>query len=315
MQIARMLRRGTCHALNPFLSVFKLEMRWKEKPKALVTSGQSVERGGVGEVATLPTNGDGWNSAQPVPFGMVVPSVYGPVIVNRHDINQTNALIKTGKAFNHDQIEVLVNFMRNSPAESVCLDIGANFGLYALAFARVLRERGGVCHAFEAQRIIADMVGGTAVLNGVENLHIHHVAVGNENIQIPIPRYDYNKELNFGSVEFGNSRHEVLTQEPDVSSRPEMVRQVRIDDLGFQNVQFIKIDVEGMEDKVIDGAQETIARDRPLLCIEWLKSDKRALIERCKGFGYRVLDWEGDLLCIHPSRADQYPIKVELPLL
>jgi len=46
------------------------------------------------------------------------------------------------------------------------------------------------------------------------------------------------------------------------------VRTKRIDDMGFSNVRFIKIDVEGHEDAVIRGAQETIERDHPVLFVE-----------------------------------------------
>jgi FkbM family methyltransferase len=42
----------------------------------------------------------------------------------------------------------------------------------------------------------------------------------------------------------------------------------RLDGLGLKNVAFIKIDVEGFEEAVLDGAIETIARDRPILLIE-----------------------------------------------
>ena len=46
------------------------------------------------------------------------------------------------------------------------------------------------------------------------------------------------------------------------------VRTKRIDDMGFSDVRFIKIDVEGNEDAVIRGAQETIERDHPVLFVE-----------------------------------------------
>ncbi|WP_448207477.1 hypothetical protein [Azospirillum sp. sgz302134] len=36
-----------------------------------------------------------------VPYGIVVPAVCGPMIVNRYDINQTIALLKTGRVIHH----------------------------------------------------------------------------------------------------------------------------------------------------------------------------------------------------------------------
>lgn len=41
-----------------------------------------------------------------------------------------------------------------------------------------------------------------------------------------------------------------------------------IDNFGFENIDFIKIDVEGFEKKVLLGAAETIARCNPVIVIE-----------------------------------------------
>ncbi|MEM6849051.1 MAG: FkbM family methyltransferase [Pseudomonadota bacterium] len=42
----------------------------------------------------------------------------------------------------------------------------------------------------------------------------------------------------------------------------------RLDDFGFTEVAYMKIDVEGFETKVLAGAEATVARDRPLIVIE-----------------------------------------------
>jgi hypothetical protein len=46
------------------------------------------------------------------------------------------------------------------------------------------------------------------------------------------------------------------------------VKQVTIDSLGLGRCNMIKIDVEGMENKVITGAQNTIRQFRPVLFLE-----------------------------------------------
>jgi hypothetical protein len=63
-----------------------------------------------------------------------------------------------------------------------------------------------------------------------------------------------------------------------------------LDSFGFNDVRFIKADVEGSEREVLDGARETIARDRPMLLLELLSGTHEnpgaytAAI--CDDFGY-----------------------------
>jgi FkbM family methyltransferase len=63
-----------------------------------------------------------------------------------------------------------------------------------------------------------------------------------------------------------------------------------LDSFAFADVRFIKADVEGSEREVLDGARETIARDRPALLLELLSGTHEnpgayaAAI--CDDFGY-----------------------------
>ena len=65
----------------------------------------------------------------------------------------------------------------------------------------------------------------------------------------------------------------------------------------LNRVDLIKIDVEGMEGRVIDGALKTISRFKPLLYVENDRADKSvALIEQIMGLGlYALLAFAADL--------------------
>ena len=68
------------------------------------------------------------------------------------------------------------------------------------------------------------------------------------------------------------------------------VATARLDELGLEPVGFIKIDVEGHEPAVIDGAAGLIARDRPTLLVELEErhSDRsiEASIAQVEALGY-----------------------------
>jgi len=69
------------------------------------------------------------------------------------------------------------------------------------------------------------------------------------------------------------------------------VRVTRLDTFGFDNVGFIKIGLEGGEEQVIEGAQQTIDQNRPNLLAEMVgdhtQEDSAGRIRKIKQrFGY-----------------------------
>jgi len=75
----------------------------------------------------------------------------------------------------------------------------------------------------------------------------------------------------------------------DMVEEGEVVPLGKLDDFQLERVDFIKIDVEGFESKVLEGAAETIERCRPIMYIENDRADKSAeLIQRLFNMGYRL---------------------------
>jgi FkbM family methyltransferase len=232
-------------------------------------------------------------------YAVILQTLYGEMIVNRLDINQTNALLKTGAAIDADQVNFAANYARLTPEGSLFLDVGANFGTYTLALAGVLQSRAGFVHSFEAQRIVYNMLCGSIALNSLENVFAHNVCVGGESGFVEMPNFRYDQEMNFGSIEFGAVQKERLSQERGVSR--EKVTMVTIDQFGFESVAFLKMDIEGMEVQGLRGAIQTIERCRPCLLIEFIKSDVQQIVDLLEPLDYRIFQWHSDLLCIHAS--------------
>jgi hypothetical protein len=70
----------------------------------------------------------------------------------------------------------------------------------------------------------------------------------------------------------------------------------------------MKIDAEGMELQVLEGATETITRNRPVMYIEFVKSDRDALEAKITAWGYDIHVNGMNFLCVPQERNTQIVI-------
>jgi FkbM family methyltransferase len=201
-------------------------------------------------------------------------SDYGPIIINKHD-NTIGMCISEYGYWGTADIQLIESLIRtvSRPGDPICLlDVGSNIGTHALAFGKFPFPELTV-HAFEAQREIYYMLAGTIALNNLSNVYCHHTAVSNvSGVELKMPVVDYASKSNFGSYELEVAKHSD-TSDMYIEGKFEKIRTCRIDDLNLSNVRLIKIDVEGMEDKVVEGAAQTIIANRPIVFIETFKTD------------------------------------------
>ena len=155
------------------------------------------------------------------------------------------------------------------------VEVGANIGAHTVHLAKLVGENGGVV-AIEPQRVIFQMLCANLALNGIENTDAKCLAVGAAPGEIVVPRVDYRRGGNFGGISLGADDGDV-------------VEMITLDNLMLPACHMIKIDVEGMEKPVLDGARQTIARFRPYLYVEDDRLDKHAeLIATLFDLGYRL---------------------------
>ena len=162
------------------------------------------------------------------------------------------------------------------------LDVGANNGNFAVDFSHLVGDKGCV-HSFEPQRIIYYQLCSNVFLNGLDNVYCHNVAVGDSVglVYIDSPDYHNKGDVNFGDVRIAKSGNKI--------------EQRSLDSYTFEDVVFIKIDVQGYESVVFDGAEETIKKHRPYLFVEFedhlLKEQGTSEIElqaKIEALGYIV---------------------------
>ncbi len=158
------------------------------------------------------------------------------------------------KAYNGDgewELRELANYV---PKDRLAIDVGGNIGVYAYHLQRLARE----VVVFEPNPTYVDRLRRAGVGKRLEPVALSD-HVGTAELRIPLWRgQEYG---GMGSLEEGAVPGSTL-------SRTVPVQLKRLDEYGFTNVGFIKIDVEGHEEAVLRGGVETLAQSRPTLLIE-----------------------------------------------
>jgi FkbM family methyltransferase len=139
------------------------------------------------------------------------------------------------------------------------LDIGSNFGQMAILFSNAVGETGTV-HAFDADDFIFSILQKNIIANNKENIISHFGAVHNINdITLYFPIQDFNRFESYGSygIDFKNKK-----------GRP--VKTFTIDSLNLtEPISFMKVDVQGGDLYAMQGAVETIKRNKMPILFEY----------------------------------------------
>ncbi len=199
----------------------------------------------------------------------------GYFLVNRNDVYVGKAIEIYGE-YNARESEIFPFLI--GPGDYV-IEVGANIGSHTVGIAKRVGE-GGKVFAFEPQRVCFALLQAQIALNQLYNVHAFNEGIGARDAVMSIPAMDYRKQGNFGGVS--------LRQEGAATDEKVVVR--RLDDL-FPDVsiKLVKIDVEGMEREVLEGARSLIERSRPILYVENDRIEKSpALIELLFSMDYRL---------------------------
>lgn len=233
---------------------------------------------------------------------VVASSHVGPIIINVNDHIIGQSILRNG-GWEQDEINLIIkilDYQLKNKERLVFYDVGANIGTHTLSLAKHFGSRIKI-RAFEAQRPIFNMLNGTLALNGILSVLTHNVAVSDqtgESIEIKLP--DYNAPNNFGGLELIATRRS--DNQSMVLATTEVVKTIMLDEFD-DPVDFIKMDIEGMEDKALRGAINHFDKDRPLAFIEILKTDRSFVCDFFKNRSYNGFSVGGNLLAL-PKAAN-----------
>jgi FkbM family methyltransferase len=248
-------------------------------------------------------------------------SSHGPLIVDRFDYRRVGesfygvgGQILENAAFDPAEIEMVLTLLRCRRRYFgdgvLVIDCGANIGVHTIECAMAMTGWGAVL-AIEAQERLFYALAGNIALNNCFNARAINAAVAAADGAMRVPVPDYLSFGSFGSLELRpRPENEFIGQKIDYSDAAmQQLQTLRLDSLALARVDLIKIDVEGMEAEVLEGGAALIARHRPIILVEWVKSSKTGLRGTLEASGYQVFDGPMNLLAVHQTDRSLEHIK------
>lgn len=195
-----------------------------------------------------------------------------------------NASIKSAEKASNKGIENTL--LRNSLSllshkvkdnDTVVFDIGANFGYLSLVWANTICKNDGMVYSFEPNPSVYSCFKKSINSNNLQNIIRHHnYAVGRASGQA---------EFQFAGTSSNISREKNNGINP-------VVEIISVDDFVNENkisrCDLIKIDVDGIEYDILQGADKTIDKYKPVLIIE--TNEDRKIFDFVFNKNYEIFD-------------------------
>ena len=157
------------------------------------------------------------------------------------------------------QRETALKYVKNW---NTCIDVGSQFGFWT----RPLLKKFKTVHCFEPNLLFRECFLKNIPL---DNVTLHPYGLSN------------NEHTAYQSKD-----------SQQLSMRAGSVQCRTLDSFKFDNVDFIKIDVDGFEHQVLIGAKQTIKKFNPVINIEMKKMKRSLTVFNCTNFlkkrGYRM---------------------------
>jgi FkbM family methyltransferase len=190
------------------------------------------------------------------------------------------------------------------------IDVGANFGYHTLFFSKNVAENGFV-YAFEPQIQNFNLLYKNIKVNDIDNVILHNKACSDINDVVKMPMI----KKDSGIVNMGDMTVNWI----DTSQLYCDVESIMLDDIKFPEISLIKLDVQGWESKVLNGAKKLIKKYKPTLIVEFehyqfmrVKDGGTCddLAKLIKDMGYNIFyleyEYPSDHICIHDDNLKEF---------
>lgn len=225
------------------------------------------------------------------PRGITVTASGVKMAIDESNIDFFGELVKRRGTWERHVCDICLELVK---PDNVFYDIGANAGYVSLEVAAQYGDRADI-HAFEPQPRLAHNIAVSAKLNGFNRLSVYEVMLGAD---------DTDNKLYLAKDSIHASAVGRTAGLPSINcSQTTLDVQVGSGRLPPPNV--IKIDVEGAEMNVFNGARETIQKYQPTIVFEadencerfgYTKNALKALLESLGNYEFYYLDRSAQLI-------------------
>ena len=167
--------------------------------------------------------------------------------------NNDGLALSIFKIYEPNQTEIVKKYVHEG---DIVVDIGAHVGYYTLLMAQLVGKNGKV-YSFEPDPVNFQLLKKSVEINGFENVVLIQKAVSNITDKVKLFLGDNDSAINrIYDAKLGDAKESI-----DVES-------IRIDEYFKENdelIDFIKIDSEGSEIKIINGMKQFLSRNQELV--------------------------------------------------
>ncbi len=192
-------------------------------------------------------------------------------------LNNKDAVISGALMFGvYENVEI--NAWRNKIKDSsVVIDIGGNIGIYTIIASKIAKNGKVIC--FEPEKDNITLLKKTINENKLSNVTLIEKCVGD---------FSGNGFLNISK--YNKGKHTLLETDESINKQEVSITTIdkEVERLNLNNVDIIKIDVEGWEGKVLGGMKNTIKKFHPKLLFEFAP-------QRIKESGYDPVSFLNDI--------------------
>lgn len=183
----------------------------------------------------------------------------GDIFIPEKDVYIRKALLEH-KIWEPNTLKLCLDRMTS---ESIVVEVGSHVGTHTIALAKHSR----FVYAFEMQRLLFQILNVNCMFNGVTNVIPFLGGVSNENKKTYSVEVDWKEapEINTGNIKI-----EKLTDVEQAAKSFYAMDIVKLDDhlKLLPYLTLLKIDVEGHEHKVLEGAKHLIKKFKPIIITE-----------------------------------------------